>query len=186
MKVTPGTGLLPASFAVAMNCWVRPAWIEESQGVSVMELTADELTVSVVPLLTGPMVAPMIVEPPEAPVASPLLFTVATAGLLDVHVKVTPGTGLPPASFAVAMNCWVPPAWIEESHGVSVMELTVVAASNVPVLTGPMVAPMISVQHPRNVASPFTCAAAMILTNVIYSYPLVCFDARKTVPSSGA
>ena len=66
------------------------------------------------------------------------------------------------------------------------MELTVAAASNVPVLTGPMVAPMISVQYPRNVASLFVCAAAMILTNVIYSYPLVCFAVRKTVPSSVA
>ena len=74
-------------------------------GVTVIALTGDEVTVIHVPTLTGPTVAAMIAEPPERPVASPLLLTVATAGLLDVHVKVTPGTGLPPASFAVAMNC---------------------------------------------------------------------------------
>ena len=78
-------------------------------GVTVIDLSGDELavTVSGIPVLSEPLVAPMIVEPPETPVASPLLFTVATAELLDVHVKVAPGTGLPPASFAVAMNWWL-------------------------------------------------------------------------------
>jgi hypothetical protein len=69
--------------------------MDEAGGVSVMELTVDGVTVIHVPTLTGPMVAPMIVEPARRPVASPLLFTVATAGLLDVHLKVAPGTGLP-------------------------------------------------------------------------------------------
>ena len=66
--------------------------MDEAGGVSVMELTIDGLTVIHVPVLTEPMVAPMIVEPARRPVASPLLLTVAIAGLLDVHVKVAPGT----------------------------------------------------------------------------------------------
>jgi hypothetical protein len=78
-------------------------------GVTVIDVIGDRVpvTVSGIPLLTEPMIAPMIVEPPETPVASPLLFTVATAGLLDVQVKATPGIGFPLASFAVAMNCWL-------------------------------------------------------------------------------
>ena len=76
----------------AENAGGGPAGKEGPQGLGIMELTVDGFTVIRVPTFTGRMVAPMIVEPPETPVASPPLFTVAIAGLLDVHVKVTPGT----------------------------------------------------------------------------------------------
>jgi hypothetical protein len=58
-------------------------------------------------LLTVPLVAVIVVEPAETPVASPLFDIVAKPGLLDVHVKDTPGIGVPLISLAVATNWWV-------------------------------------------------------------------------------
>jgi len=82
--------------------------MEGAGGVTVMELIVDAVTISVLGLLlTMPLVAVMIVLPVRRPVASPLFVILATAGLLDTQVNVTPGIGLPLASMAVATNCWV-------------------------------------------------------------------------------
>jgi hypothetical protein len=82
--------------------------MEGAGGVSVIEARFDGVTVSVLALLlTVPSVAVIVVLATRWPVASPLLVIMATAGLLDTHVNVTSGIGVPLISLAVATNCWV-------------------------------------------------------------------------------
>ena len=106
VKLKPEIGIPLASVAVPANCWVWPTWMDGADGVTVMESTVG-VTVSVVSPFTLPMVAVIMVEPSEMPVVSPSFVTVATFGLLDVHVKVTPGIESPLASIAMATNCKV-------------------------------------------------------------------------------
>lgn len=51
--------------------------------------------------------AVIVVVPTAMAVAKPEPFTVATAGLLEVHVMVRPTSVFPCASLAVAVNCLV-------------------------------------------------------------------------------
>jgi hypothetical protein len=62
--------------------------------------------------------------PALTPVARPLLLTVATLVALLAHVNVTPLMVLPLLSFAVALNCWVPPTATEGDAGDTVMVAT--------------------------------------------------------------
>jgi len=51
--------------------------------------------------------AVMVVVPPLTAVTNPFASTVATEGVLEVHVTVRPVRTLPFPSFRVAVNCWV-------------------------------------------------------------------------------
>ena len=73
-----------------------------------MKLTVDGATVRVIGLLViVPLVAVIVAVPCARPLARPALVMLATVGVFDVHVKVSPDIGLPLASSAVATNGWV-------------------------------------------------------------------------------
>ena len=64
--------------------------------------------------------------PALTPAARPVLLTVATFVALLAHVNVTPLIVLPLLSFAVALNCRVPPTAIEDDDGETAMVTTFV------------------------------------------------------------
>src|SRR2546422_4921032 len=57
-------------------------------------------------------------------VTSPLAFTVAAAGLPDVHVTVRPVRMLPIASLSVVVSCWVAPTARLALAGLTATEAT--------------------------------------------------------------
>ena len=85
--VTPGTATITATS-------------EGKSGTSSITVT-DE-----VPLVPS-LVAVIVAEPGVTPETRPLLLTVATAVLELDHVTVRPESGVPPASFGVAVSCTV-------------------------------------------------------------------------------
>ena len=69
-------------------------------------------------------VAVIVAEPTATAVAMPLELTVATAGLLLLHVTVRPSRAFPTASFGVAVNACVVPTLIVAVGGVRATEAT--------------------------------------------------------------
>src|SRR5256885_6297160 len=66
-------------------------------------------TVTVAVPFTPSLVAVIEADPAATAVTSPLAFTVATAGVLEVHVTVRPASAFPPASLRAAASCRVLP-----------------------------------------------------------------------------
>src|SRR5204862_6241085 len=83
----------------------------------VVTVTAD------VPVLPSD-VAVMVAEPAVTPLTSPLPFTVATDVLLLDQVTTRPVSGLPFASFGVAVSCTVCPATTLAGDGLTVTVAT--------------------------------------------------------------
>jgi len=92
---------------VAVNCWVICKGMLASVGVTDIEDRVAEVTVRVVVHWAPPRLAVMVVVPGAMPVAKPLLFTVATAGLDEFQFTCEViSTGLPPPAYwPVATNC---------------------------------------------------------------------------------
>ena len=79
--------LLSEYVPVATNCCVPAVKIVGFNGVTAIELNVGGVcTVSVVPPLTLPSAADIVVVPADTPVANPLALTVATAVFDEVHV----------------------------------------------------------------------------------------------------
>src|SRR2546422_11571562 len=70
------------------------------------------------------LVAVIVADPTAAPLTSPLGLTVATDVLPLAHVTVRPVSGLPPASFGVAVSCTVDPTCAVAEEGATVTETT--------------------------------------------------------------
>jgi hypothetical protein len=85
----------------------------------------EGVTVTVLVSAFPPLVATMYVTPIARPVTTPEAVTVATLGLRLENPMVIPDTGLPEASWAVAVSCAVLPAARLMLAGDSVTELTV-------------------------------------------------------------
>src|SRR5437899_460684 len=66
-------------------------------------------TVAAAAPLCPSLKAVIVAAPVAIPVTRPVLLTVATAGALLAHVTVRPVSGLPLASFGVAVSCAVAP-----------------------------------------------------------------------------
>src|SRR2546426_11216004 len=93
------------------------------------------VTVRVAEPVMPPLEALMVAGPATRPVASPLALTVATAAALLAHVTGRPVSGLPPASFGVAVNCCVAPTAMlavagQEGRVGTEAEISAVAASS--------------------------------------------------------
>ena len=86
-------------------------------------------------------VAAIVVEPVAAAVATPLVFTFATAVLLLAHTIIRPPSAVPVESSGTATNCTVPPtgalaaagSTTTEATGTAVAVTTAVAESDIPV-----------------------------------------------------
>src|SRR2546422_7498979 len=70
------------------------------------------------------LVAEIVAVPTTSPLTSPPADTVATAPLLVAHVTTRPVSGLPFASFGVAVSCTVCPAATLAGAGLTVTEAT--------------------------------------------------------------
>ena len=107
VTVRPVTGLPFASFGVAVSCTVWPTPTLAEAGLTVTAATGTLVTVIAAVPLCPSLVAVIVAEPAPTPVTRPLPFTVATDGLLLVHVTTRPDNVLPLASFAMALSCVV-------------------------------------------------------------------------------
>ena len=95
-------------------------------GDTAMETNVAAVTVNVVLPATLPEVAVMVVAPALTPVASPLVLTVATVVLLDVHVaEFVRSCWLLSLNVPVAVNCCLFPAAIVGAAGVTAIETSV-------------------------------------------------------------
>src|SRR5260370_11347684 len=105
VTVRPVSGLPPASLRVAVSCSVAPTSTLAGDGVTATEATGTGVTVTADVPLWPSLVAVIVTGPPTAvPVTSPVAETVAMVASLVVHVTVRPVSGLPAASFGVAVS----------------------------------------------------------------------------------
>jgi hypothetical protein len=91
----------------------------ELDGATTVRLAAPDLPPARAVIVTGP--------PAATPVTSPLLVTVASAVLEDVHEYVRPGNGCPAEFSAVAPKLIALPTTTEAVVGVTATEATVLS-----------------------------------------------------------
>src|SRR5207249_9841862 len=129
---------------------------------------------SEVPVLPS-QVAVMVAVPAAAPLTSPLPFTVAAAVLPLDQVTIRPKSGMPPASFGVAVSCVVLPSGTLAEAGLTVTEATGTLDTVISeVLVVPsQVAVMVAVPAAAPLTSPlpFTVAAAVLSLDQVTTRP---------------
>src|SRR5439155_2599211 len=124
VTVRPERGAPLASFGVAVSCTVCPACTDAEAGVTSTDATGTCVPVTVEVPLFPSLVAVIVAVPGVTPDTRPLLLTVATAVLELDHVTVRPESGVPPASFGVAVSCTVWPACTDAVAGVTSTDAT--------------------------------------------------------------
>src|SRR6266566_2886816 len=104
---------------------VAPTSIVPDAGLTSTAATGTALTVTAeLPLLPS-LVAVIVTGPPGAlPVTRPFASTVARVASLVPHVTLRPVSGLPAASFGVAVSCSVAPTTTLAGDGVTSTEAT--------------------------------------------------------------
>jgi len=91
---------------VAFSCCFVPSAIEPFAGVMAIETNAGGPTVNVAEFVTVPEVAVMLAVPTAAPVANPLLETVAVAVAEELQVTLeVKSLELPSENVPFAVNC---------------------------------------------------------------------------------
>jgi hypothetical protein len=120
----PVRTLLPASLTSAASCWVDPASTVAVAGLTVIEATGAEVTVTdALPLLSS-LVAMMFAVPALTAVTSPVPETVATELLSELQVTARPASTPPLPSSVVAVACVVSTAVIEVAARATVTDAT--------------------------------------------------------------
>src|SRR5438876_10018872 len=109
VTVRPVRGLPLASFGVAVSCTACPTVTLAAAGLTVTVTTGTTVTVIAAVSPCPPHLTVTVASPAAAPARKPLLFTVATPGLVDAHVTTRPPNALPPTSCGVAPSCTVRP-----------------------------------------------------------------------------
>src|SRR6266550_4154347 len=122
--VRPVSALPLASFGVAVSWSVLPAGTLPEAGLTVTEATGTCTTVMAAVPLCPSLMAVIVAEPATLPVTSPLELTVATVVLLLDHAIVRPDSGLPAASFGVAVSWSALPAGTLAEAGLTVTDAT--------------------------------------------------------------
>src|SRR2546421_970510 len=124
------------------------------------------------------VVAVMVAAPAVTPLTSPLPFTVATPVLLDTHVTTRPESGVPFASFGVAVSCSVSPTSTLAGDGVTVTDAT---GTRVTVtLDVPLCPSLVALVVPEPAVTPATSPLALTVAM------FVLLEAQVTVrPDSG-
>jgi hypothetical protein len=103
----PVSGLLFASYAVAVSCTVRPTVTLGVAGETLTDATGTAETVRLAVPLFPSLVAVIVAEPAATPVTTPLDETVAMPVLELDHVTARPVSTLLFASRVVAVSCTV-------------------------------------------------------------------------------
>jgi len=172
---------------VAVNCWVRPGRTLGLAGVTAMESSSGDSTVSPVFPVTPPDVAEMVVVPSATVVARPPAAMVAVAGVDDVQVAEAVRSSVEPSVYVpTAVNCCGSPAATTGFAGVTAIETT--AAGNtvsvvLPVMV-PEVAEMVGVPAAWVVARPPVAivAAATLLDAQVAVAVRFCVEPSVYVP----
>src|SRR3989441_59933 len=172
----PDSGAPLASFGVAVSCSVCPTCRLAAAGLTSTDPTDALLTVTLDVPLWPSLVAVMVVEPIATPVTSPLALTVATALFELVHATARPFSGLPFASFGVAVSWTVPPGCMLTDAGVTATDATgtaVTVTAAVPVFPS-LVAVIVAAPAATPLTSPLalTVATAWLLLVHVTARPL--------------
>jgi len=122
------------------------------------------------------LVAVIVAVPATTPLTRPLAFTVATDVLLLDQVIVRPVSGVPLASFGVAVSCTLWPAGTPAEAGVTVTDATgtiVTVIADVPVFPS-LVAVIVADPAAPLVTRPlaFTLATAVLLLDHVTTRPV--------------
>ncbi len=155
---------------MAVNCWVVPLTMLGLVGVTVMDTSVAEVTVSAVDPDILPDVAVIVVDPAAADVARPLdpavLLTAATPEDDEFQVTAVVRSCVVPSEYVpVALNCRVVPLTMLELVGVIAID-TSVAGVTVNVVnpdTLPDVAVIVVDPTAAEVASPLVLEPATLL-----------------------
>lgn len=107
---------------VAANCLVVFIAMPEFAGVTAIETKLAAETVRVAVPLTEPEVAVMVTCPVPTPVAMPLTSMVAEAAE-ELHVTEVRSCVLPSSKLPTAVNCWLVPAAIVCTAGLTAIEV---------------------------------------------------------------
>src|SRR5216117_2751971 len=103
----PDSGFPFTSLGVAVNCTVLPSSTLADAGVTATVATGTGVTVILAVPLCPSLVAVIVAAPVATAVTSPVEFTLAVAVLLLDQVTARPLSGVPFASFGVAVSCAV-------------------------------------------------------------------------------
>src|SRR6266480_4244648 len=176
--VRPDSGLPPASFGVAVSCTVLPSFTLADVGVTLTDATGTLVTVMLEVPLCPSLVAVIVADPAPPPVTRPLLETDATEPLLLDHVTVRPVSGLPLASFGVAVSWTVWPTGTLADAGLTVTELT--ATFDTVMLALPLCPSLIAVIVAEPTAAPLTSPVLVTVAT-----ELLLLDQATVRPVSG-
>src|SRR6266516_2941721 len=165
VTVRPLSGFPFASFGVAVRCTVWPICTDAVAGLTVTAATGTLVTVIVAVPLCPSEVAVIVADPAATPVTRPLALTVATAVLPLAQVMVRPESGLPFASFGVALSCTVWPTCTDAVAGLTVtdatgMVLTVIVAV-------PLCPSLVAVIVADPAATPLTTPLALTVATAV-------------------
>jgi len=172
---------------VAVNCCPTPLATLGLAGVTAMETSDGDSTVSPVLPVAPPNVAEMVVVPTATVVARPPTAIVAAFTLVDAQVAVAVRTCVEPSVYVpVAANCCVSPASTTGFAGVTAMEATT-GGSTVSVVLPvmlPEVAEMVGVPAAWLVARPPTAivAATVLLDAQVAVEVRFCVEPSVYVP----
>jgi len=171
----PLNGFPFASLGVAVSCTVCPTVTLAVAGLTITDATGTLVTVMAAVLVALSHAAVMMAVPAASAVTSPVPFTVATPGLLLVHVTTRPVNTFPFASFGVAPSCTVCPTMILAVAGLTVTEATgtpFTVTVAVPLL--PSLVAVIDAEPgatPDTSPLPFTVATAALLLDHVTTRP---------------
>jgi len=157
---------------------VLPAATEGVAGVTEIAVKTAAVTVKVAEPLTLPEVAAMVAVPGATLVASPALFTVATATADELHLAVLLRFCVLPLLYVpVAVNCWVLPAATEALAGVTESEVktAAVTVSVAEPVIAPDLAVMVVVPGATVVANPLALIFAIVVADELQFAELVRF-----------
>src|SRR6266568_3210101 len=124
VTVRPVRVLPFASLRVAVSCTVWPSFTLADAGATATEATATCTTVILAVPLCPSVVAVIVAAPVATAVTSPVEFTLAVAVLLLDQLMVRPESGLPFASFGVAVSCTVCPTCTLADAGLTATDAT--------------------------------------------------------------
>jgi hypothetical protein len=150
---------------VAENCCVLPLVTDGFVGVTAIEARTGAVTVSVADPEIVPEVALIVAVPCPVPVASPELFSVATARLVEPQAALEVRSCVVLSVYVpVAVNCWVLPLGTDGFTGVTAIDTNAGGATVrvvVPTME-PEVALMFVLPCSRVVANPVLLIVATV------------------------
>jgi len=154
LTTRPVSTLPLASFKVTVSDCEPPAMIVAVLGVTTTEATGTGVTVIVAVPDAVPLVAVIVVVPGATAVTTPVADTVATPGVVELHVTVRPVRTLPSLSLSVAVSVVVVPATKLALLGVTV---TVATGTGVTVMAATALFPsLVAVMFAEPEATAFT------------------------------